>query len=376
MVSSLPGPSSPGSPCELRIRSLSEIVCTLHVGPMSEVWELKAAVQSLMGLPRHGQRLLAGTQELKDDGQLGPLTTSGLLELTLIRRPLEQAQWFAKLEGDTTVLKTAPESVRGDRELLAFAVQRDTAALQYATKELRSDRSFVLSLEKSCKIALRYVSENLRGDREVVLAAIRTDPSQFRYAGSLLRSDRTFVLSVLRESGLSLKYVASAFQADRDVILAAVTHCGEALKFASANFQADRGVVLAAVQDNGLALSCASLELQADHEVVLRAVERTGKALKYASAELKADRGIVLAAVKSDGWALSSAQCPIDREIVIAAVRQAPGTRLNAPTMYWDDPAVLAACGFQSPGPKRSFVSLPSFGRHGPVVKNAKFPTR
>ena len=107
-----------------------------------------------------------------------------------------------------------------------------------------------------------------------------------------------------------------------------------------------------------------------------RAVERTGKALKYASAELKADRGIVLAAVKSDGWALSSAQCPIDREIVIAAVRQAPGTRLNAPTMYWDDPAVLAACGFQSPGPKRSFVSLPSFGRHGPVVKNAKFPTR
>ena len=47
-----------------------------------------------------------------------------------------------------------------------------------------------------------------------------------------------------------------------------------------------------------------SKELQADREVVLAAVRQAGRALMCASEELRADREVVLAAVEQDPVAL------------------------------------------------------------------------
>eukprot|EP00964_Phaeocystis_antarctica_P152590 scaffold120554_cov30-Phaeocystis_antarctica.AAC.1 len=86
-----------------------------------------------------------------------------------------------------------------------------------------------------------------------------------------------------------------------------------------------RDEALEAIKEDGNELQHASLELRADRNVVLAAVRQAGGlAIAYASPGLQADREIVLEAVRQNGDALryASAELWADREGVLEAVRQ------------------------------------------------------
>ena len=86
-----------------------------------------------------------------------------------------------------------------------------------------------------------------------------------------------------------------------------------------------RDEALEAIKEDGNELQHASLELRADRNVVLAAVRQAGGlAIAYASPGLQADREIVLEAVRQNGDALQYASRELwaDREVLLEAVRQ------------------------------------------------------
>ena len=55
-------------------------------------------------------------------------------------------------------------------------------AIQYASKELRNDKTLALLAVSKNPSSLRYFSKNIRKDREVVLSAIKVDGTSIRFA--------------------------------------------------------------------------------------------------------------------------------------------------------------------------------------------------
>ena len=68
-------------------------------------------------------------------------------------------------------------------------MQQNGDALEYVSKELRSDREIVLAAVKQNGDALKHASEELQCDRKTALAAVKQSGIALEYACEELRSD-------------------------------------------------------------------------------------------------------------------------------------------------------------------------------------------
>jgi len=194
-------------------------------------------------------------------------------EVTLVRRPAEQAAWLEAVGNQDLALSIAPPEIRADREVVLAALRRFGAALQFAAPEFRACRECVLTAvrHRGGYLALDHAAPEFREDREVMREAVAWDGFALRYASEALRADRELVVLAL-ESRPVLRHASEALRADRELVLTAVRlHGGDALRDAAPSLRADREIVLAAVQRNVEALDYAAEHLQAD-PVILAAI--------------------------------------------------------------------------------------------------------
>lgn len=228
---------------ELRVGGLGRPTCVVLASREWSVGEVKTRIEETVGVPKKEQFLLVGTMELRDCEVIGQVIRGDAkaMDVMLVRRWPEQAEWLAKVEEDCYWLSRAPPELRADRDVVLAAVRQDGFLLRYAAEELRRDRGFVLAAVRLDGRALGATSPELRADRDIAIAACRCN-------------------------GQALDFVAPQLQADREVVLAAVRHSGTALRFAPLAVRADRTVVLTAVRQDRSALSFAAPALRADRE--------------------------------------------------------------------------------------------------------------
>lgn len=253
---------------EVRVATLGGHLCTVHLGIGAGVATLKAAVEAQTGIPATAQRLLRGTMELVSDWPSLPGSPPGAsaellrpdaetdvedearlqpLELSLVRRPAEQARWLEELArgspfGARSWLKQAPEAARRDREVVYLAVRRNPAALEFAGQELKRERALVLLAVAAHGHNLRFASPELRADREVALAAVTRSWTALQFAAAAMQSDREVVVTAVSLCGMALQYASSELRADREVVSAAYEGDARALLFASDALQAEFGI--------------------------------------------------------------------------------------------------------------------------------------
>eukprot|EP00913_Durusdinium_trenchii_P018994 g17850.t1 len=298
---------------------------------------------SAIGLPNSGQASERAWKEYEVSSD----------ELTLLRRPEEQAKWLAQLAeaGSSGDLSKAPDEIRQDREVLLAAVSADDDALQWASTDLQGDRAVVLAAVRRCGFALACAAGTLQdrrigglgADRSLVLAAVQRHGLALEFADTWLRADEEVVLTALEQDGNAFQFADVRLRSDRTFVLRAVRCNGYALTYAQPELrndreialQADRELVLAAVQQDGAALAFASEELREEKEVVLQAVHQTGSALAFAAPALKADREVVWAAVQESGLALEHAADELrdDEDLVFVAVATGAALRFASPRL-------------------------------------------
>eukprot|EP00747_Dinoflagellata_sp_TGD_P030442 gnl/TRDRNA2_/TRDRNA2_134630_c0_seq1.p1 gnl/TRDRNA2_/TRDRNA2_134630_c0~~gnl/TRDRNA2_/TRDRNA2_134630_c0_seq1.p1 ORF type:complete len:387 (+),score=72.89 gnl/TRDRNA2_/TRDRNA2_134630_c0_seq1:212-1372(+) len=177
---------------------------------------------------------------------------------------------LAAVRQNGRALEYGSEELKADAEVVLVAVKDQGIALEHAAASLRADRTIVLAAVQQCGLALQFASpDGPRSDVEVVLAASASSTGKaFQYASEELRADRSVVLAAVQEAGLALRFAAKHLQSDREVVIAAVRQDGLALEYASDELRADRQVVLDAVRENGLALSDAAEHLKKDPDIL------------------------------------------------------------------------------------------------------------
>lgn len=235
-------------------------------------------------------------------------------------------------------LEYASPELRNDPDVVLEAVRNSPRSIRYASTELRNDRDFVVRAmiwkgKTSADLAKWLPTLELREDREFMLRAAARNSAALQFASKELRSDPRIVLAAIETSRPwsfhPLQHAPMELQFDRDFLLAVAQTKGgvRELECAPEYIWNDRDVVLAAVKNDAAALKHASGRLRGDREIVLAAVQNCGYALQYASEGLRGDREVVLAAVKTDGVALEYASEDLrgDREVVFAAVKKSTG---------------------------------------------------
>ena len=83
----------------------------------------------------------------------------------------------------------SPELLK-NKKFMTKVVQINGMALQYALKELRDDKQFVMmAVQNSSGFALKYASKRLRADREIVYEAVKRWKSPLKYASQELQDE-------------------------------------------------------------------------------------------------------------------------------------------------------------------------------------------
>jgi len=257
------------------------------------------------------------------------------------------------------LLHYASPELRGDKDVALEAVKQNGDALHDVSDELKCDVDFMLKAGRGGRAifyvpaepesddeddslreqkflallgrgqdwrALEYASTELKGNRSVVLEAVKQHWFALEHASTELRGDKGIVLEAVKQDGWALQYASSELKGKQD---------GWALQHATTELQGDRGFVLKAVKRNWSALQYASLELQGDKDIVMKAARQNRHALGYASAELKGDRDFMLEAAAASAEAdsdKSDSDEDSDNEDARAAVdRLLAGLRRDIP---------------------------------------------
>lgn len=254
---------------EVRVSSLAGPVCTLTMDPGEPVSMLKKSIEASTGTKAVLQRLVAGTCELYDTDQVPRnVIGGGPVEVMMIRRTKEEAEWLVTVTNSWTRFLAAPRDIRGDYEVALAAVEQKGSLLNYTSEELRSDRRMVFAAVRNDGNALQYASEALRDDRDVVLEAVRTDGRALGYAGPDVRADREVVSAAIRCQPCALQYADERLRDDRELALLAVRIDGSALRYAGKQVRKDVEVVVAAINSKRKAFRFSMQEVRMHPDVL------------------------------------------------------------------------------------------------------------
>lgn len=241
-----------------------------------------------------------------------------------------------KLHADPLYFMDGSLYLREYKPAALFAVEKYPYLLEYASYTLRDDIEVVTAALKGedkekIKGVVQYASFDVRTNKSFMLEHLKKIPSDIQYLSPSLRGDRDLAMLVVRKCGQLLEYCFATVQDDPEVVKAAVEHEQDrvddsdleyvAFKFASDRLKNTLEAVEHAVDNNGHAILHANKRLRENKQVALRAVQENGYALQHLCEALRDDKDVVLAAVENSGYALQYASDRLreDLEVLYAA---------------------------------------------------------
>lgn len=164
--------------------------------------------------------LLEDLAEKKKQADSFRITRKSLLEDLAVKkkhldsfRDLCRDRWWS--------LSDASSEVRGNKEIILEAVQKDWRALQYASNALKANKEVVLAAVRHASKAILFACNSLKGDKQVVLECVQQDGNCLRFASDELRADKECVLAAVSNQPEALKFALEGLHQDRDCLIAA-----------------------------------------------------------------------------------------------------------------------------------------------------------
>ena len=231
------------------------------------------------------------------------------------------------------------------KDIVLSVVKSCGLALKVSCFKLQADQEVALVAIKQTAEVLKSVDLGLQSNRNFVLAAVRLNGMALEYANPKMRADRQIVLEAVRQNFVAINFMNPKFLKDREILLAAIRQNAKILFRVCPEFIFDKEFVLAAVHQNGLYLANLGPDWQANKEVVLAAVGQCGRALRFSCSTLQGDRDIVFRAISQHASALeyASPQLKGDKKFIIQIVRQYPIALQFVSPELKKDPEVLFA---------------------------------
>ncbi|CAJ1402723.1 unnamed protein product [Effrenium voratum] len=147
----------------------------------------------------------------------------------------EKQQWLDRVAKNGLELSYAPKELRGDRQVVRAAVAQDGAALEYASEEMPGGPSLSGGHGAPGRphSGASARGEELRSDHELVLAAVAQNGLALQYASKELRKDRAFVLKAVEKTRawFLVNWAGPELRVDKDFQRRCVDTCSTGLVF-------------------------------------------------------------------------------------------------------------------------------------------------
>jgi len=238
-------------------------------------------------LQQYDRSIYSGVFIDDDDSLVYPMT---LQDPSVFRRLIDESLLRPR------DVQWASEEIRGDRDAMLAAIEKDATSFAFASEVLLANRSFVLAAVQRKGECFRCVSEDMQSNLQIAKAAVWQDGvmldyvrGEARYNHKLLRAAKAWWWRSNRAKSVGIRNAPEDIRADKKVMLWWIERYPLYLQFASEALRAARDVVLAAVRQNGEALQFASESLRADSELVLAACQEDLHAMAHASKALCED---------------------------------------------------------------------------------------
>lgn len=299
---------SPFTIPNLYVAKLDGTLFKIELDRLCSVIDVKKSVEASSGIKTREQRLLLGTREVQDHEKLEVIIVEKCTTLTLIRRPVIQAEWLEIVRERPLDLQGAPDEARGDAEVVLAAGCVNPQALNFAAADLWRDKAFILeAVQYNWLVWLHHVPPELSSDREVVLAVLAQHARALKHLPRELCRDPEIILAALHRipelasiqplqmlltehASFVFLHAATELRHNCEFMMAAMDKDWHTNRFAAPDLWSNHVFVLAAVRHSGDLLEKASDALRADPEIVRAAVEQDNRALRHASSELISNR--------------------------------------------------------------------------------------
>jgi hypothetical protein len=230
-----------------------------------------------------------------------------------------------------------------DEEIAFMAVDKNGLNLQYAG-EFRGNRKIVETAINKFPLSFEFAIEELREDYSISLKAIQLDSSNFKFTLSeKIKNDPILLKEVLSKHGSCLESLSKNVKNNKELVMLSIENYPISYLQASESLQNDKEVVMLAITKEPKLFKFIPENYQSDKAIALKCLSKEGILLKYASKNLKKEKDVVLASVISNGLALEFAAPNLkqNKEIVLAAVEQNVNSMLYANKSLREDRDVL-----------------------------------
>lgn len=240
-----------------------------------------------------------------------------------------------------------------DREMISHMIKNCSFALSYISPELRKDKSIALEAVNYDGNSLHYL-DDFKNDKEIVYQAISQNLESLMYASKELLSDKKFILDIIHNfkdknsyeifpllsnlaDDIDIIFALSPYEdifpelsekytSNKDLVLATIPHFPSALNFVSAEITDDEQLAQLMLEINGNILEYLSPRLTKNRNIVLTAVNQDGASLVYASDDFRDDKEIAILSLR-DRWSSYTYLSPRlqnDKEIITLALNHYP----------------------------------------------------
>ena len=321
---------------DISVSTLGGHLCTIHARRDWYGRDLKAQISELTKTPQSKQKLLYGSQLIRNVDLLEkvlPLpdcVTQEPLEILLVRQSYDLDYWLDEINRDYKRLRKAPEEIKADRHVVMAAIEQDATAIKFASDAVKADKEVAMKALAKDASMVNFIDMDLWEDCDVMMAAVPRMTLMYRKLSPEVRSNRELTVEVLKRQGEYLQYAPAILQADKEVALIAARGVSEKYKYnllsmVSGNLLLDKEVVVACAENGCSQLQEIREDLRADEDVLRALVTGNPMELDKMPAAIKGDRSFVLELLRRRGDALKFAgEFCDDRECVEAAVRQSP----------------------------------------------------
>lgn len=280
----------------------------------------------LFALQRGGSLEGAGDR-LKNDKEV--VTAA----MTPVHHPTRKAMYRTPGSSD---FMYASDEIKDDEGMVKLAMLKaigmQISPLKYASKRIKKNKRFIMSVIRLKDFDLRDVDESLTKDKELVLEAVKLGAYQIEYADISLLDDKDVLMAAVKKSGsTTLKVASERFKNDKELVSFAVDESGfYAIKYAGKSILKDKAFVLKQFRksSNEQAVKDLSPALKKDKEFILNLIQVNPYVFAYLDNELNNDRDLVLTALNLGADILQHAG-PVarkDKNIILTSIKKNPNT--------------------------------------------------
>lgn len=263
---------------------------------------------------------------------------------------------LAAIEKNGLDLQYAAKKFQNDPTIVLVAVKQNGLALEFASEELRNKNEIVIPALCKTLHAFQHVSNRIKNDKEFIDGAMMgLGATVLNYASKEIRNNKDFMLQCVKKKGLVVMYASDELKKDKEIAAASIISTnGIAIAFLPKEWMSDADFILSLFKQESklgeFVLNKVSSELFSDRNFMRRLVKIKGITLKYASEELRRDKKIVRAAIKQDPQALRYAPKSLrgDSKVVMQVLKRDGTVLEHVSNRFKDDRAFVSVAANQN----------------------------